>query len=421
MRLDYGKSGLEASVPDKNVLAVLGLQPIEPLADPSGATLEALEHPIGCESLAELARGKRSACIVVCDVTRPVPNPILLPPIMETLEREGIPAQSVTVLIATGTHRPNLGDELVQMLGRSVVEACRVVNHACTDPHVYLGESPNGVPVFLNREYLDADLKITVGMIEPHFMAGYAGGRKMVMPGIAALETVQAWHSPRFLEHPNATNGIVEGNPVHEEALAIANMARPDFIVDVALDSKKQACRIFAGDMEKAWQAGVEYVRSNVRSTVPEPVDIVVTTCGGHPLDLTFYQTVKGMVGALPILKPGGTIIIASACTEGIGNSHFASALFDCTDIEAFPETIQEPSWTFVPDQWQIEELSKARRGRKVRLICEGINQETASKLFVIPHLSVEDAISAALADNGPDATIAVIPKGPYVLPQVAG
>jgi len=419
--LDYGKDGLEVELPDGNVVGVLGLRETTALDRPDEAVRDALRRPIESQPLRDLAKGRRDACIVICDVTRPVPNPVILPQILNELEEAGMSRSDVTILIATGTHRPNLGDELVAMVGQEVVDTCRIVNHICTaDEDVrYLGESPNGVPVKLNRHYLDADLKITVGMIEPHFMAGYAGGRKMVMPGVAHLETVQAWHSPRFLEHPNATNGAVQGNPVHEESLAIARMARPDCIVDVALDKAKKIAAVFAGDMEAAWNAGVEFVASHNQSPVSEMVDVVVTTCGGHPLDLTFYQAVKGMVGALPILKRGGTIIVASACTEGVGNAHFHDTLLRIDDIEAFPETIQRDDWTFVPDQWQIEELAKAIRGNRVSLVCEGVPPELAARLFVAPFATVEEAVAEALGRYGEDAKIAVIPKGPYVIPYV--
>jgi nickel-dependent lactate racemase len=241
----------------------------------------------------------------------------------------------------------------------------------------------------------------------------------MVMPGIAALDTVQAWHSPRFLEHPNATMGVTHGNPVHEESLGIALRAKPDFIVDVALDVQKRLCSVFAGDMEKAWEAGVRYVAQNVYDYIEEEVDIVVTTCGGYPLDLTFYQSVKGMVGALPILKERGTVILATQMAEGVGLPHFREALLETEDILAFPETIQKPGWKFVGDQWQVEELSKAVRHANVMVVSEGIEPSLLSRLFVTPMPSVEDAVAAALEEHGPDATIAVIPKGPYVIPAV--
>jgi len=421
VRLDYGRNGLEVELPDANVVGVLSLRGAPALEDPDAAIAEALTNPIGKPPLRDVARGRRDACIVVCDVTRPVPNPILLPHILRELEAAGITRDRVTLLIATGTHRPNLGDELTKMIGEEVASTVKAVNHVCTDLDSvrYLGTTENGVPVKLNATYLDADVKITVGMIEPHFMAGYAGGRKMVMPGIAALETVQAWHSPKFLEHPNATMGITEGNPVHEEARLIANLARPDFIVDVALDVKKRICAVFAGDMEAAWEAGVSFVSKTVFDYVPEPVDVVVTTCGGFPLDLTFYQTVKGMVGALPICKPGGTIIVASEMAEGVGNSHFLEALLKVDDIRAFPETIQRPDWTFVGDQWQIEELAKAVRHHQVTVVQSGVPDDLLSRLFVTPMSTVEAAVAAALERHGPNATLAVIPKGPYVIPAV--
>ncbi len=421
VRLDYGRQGLEVELPDRNVVGVLSLRNAPHLADPNPALSAALERPIGSAPLSELARGKRNACIVVCDVTRPVPNPTILPHVLRALESGGIPRSEVTILVATGTHRPNLGEELARMVGEEAMRDCRVVNHYCEDHDamVDLGESPMGVPVRLNRAYVEADLKVTSGMIEPHFMAGYAGGRKMVMPGVAALETVQAWHSPRFLEHPNATMGVTVGNPVHEESLAIAKMARPDFIVDVALDVEKRICAVFAGDLEEAWEAGVAFVAKTVFDFVDAPVDICVTTSGGHPLDLTYYQTIKGLVGALPIVKPGGTIIVASRIAEGVGNDHFFETLMRIDDIRAFPETIQRPDWTPVGDQWQIEELAKAVRHHRVSVVTEGLDPDLLTRLFVTPFPTVETAVEEALAVHGPDAKIAVIPKGPYVIPAI--
>ncbi len=413
--MDYGKEGLSLEVPDDAY--ILGLQPVEPLGDVSHAVSAALSSPIGSAPLAQIAAGKRRVCIVVCDITRPVPNPEILPPILAVLD----PEARVEVLVATGTHRPNDDGELLRMLGPAVLDRCRVVNHRCEDDHPSLGESPHGIPITLNRIYLEADLKITVGMIEPHFMAGYAGGRKMVMPGIAGLASVQAWHSPRFLEHPMATNGIVEGNPVHESALAIARLARPDFIVDVALDSQKRPYAVFAGDMEAAWEAGVAEVASKVRAAVPELVDIVVTSGGGYPLDLTFYQAVKGMVGALPILKPGGTIVLAARCSEGVGNQHFSDTLHSFTDLADFLPAISAPDWKPIADQWQIEELAKCTRHAQILMKADGIPPGTLYRLHVSPMLDLDAALELAIQKHGSEATIAVIPKGPYVMPQLAG
>ncbi len=422
VRLDYGRDGLEVELPDANVVGILKLKPAPAIADPAGATSAALANPIGSRPLAELARGRRDACIVVCDVTRPVPNPILLPPILDALEQGGLSRDRVTILIATGTHRPNHGDELVSMLGAEIAGSCRIVNHVCTDgaSQKYLGISPNGVPVYLDTTYCDADLKMTVGLIEPHLMAGFSGGRKLIMPGIAALETVQAWHSPRFLEHPNATSGIVDGNPVHEESLAIAKMARPDMVVDVTLDERNRITGIFAGDLEAAWRAGVAFAEDHVRAEVAEPVDIVVTTCAGAPLDATFYQAVKGMVGALPIVKPGGSIVIAAECAEGIGSEPFRRQLVENDDLPAYMEAMLRDDWTFVPDQWEVEELAKAVRDTTVYCVAAGIPSETLAQCFVTPAATVELGVAAALERHGPSARIAVIPKGPYVIPTLS-
>jgi nickel-dependent lactate racemase len=419
--LDYGRTGLECDLPDANVAAVLRLNHRPPIDDLPNAIQSALCNPIGTAPLRELAAGKKRACIVVCDFTRPVPNPVLLPPILAELEAAGLPREAVTILIATGTHRPCTRAEIDEMLGEDVAHSCRVVNHVCTDADslVDLGVSPNGVPVKLNREYVDADLRITVGLIEPHFMAGFSGGRKLVMPGIAALETVQAWHSPRFLEHPNASAGVVPQNPVHEETLAIVIATPPDMICDVTLDEEKRITGIFAGDLEEAWLAGVEAASQIAQAELAEPVDIAITTCAGYPLDATFYQAVKGMVGAMPALKPGGSIIIASECSEGVGNAHFKDALIETDDLSVYLQQIQQPDWKFVPDQWEVEELAKVTLQHKVYCIASGIPHEILSQCFVTPAATVEEAVEMALAHHGADATIAVIPRGPYVLPVI--
>jgi nickel-dependent lactate racemase len=249
-------------------------------------------------------------------------------------------------------------------------------------------------------------------------MAGYSGGRKLICPGIAGIETVQAWHSPRFLEHPRADCGMLDGNPVHEENTWIGRRAGCDFIVNVVLDDHRHPLKFVAGDMEAAFLAGVAFVRNVVTDTVPQPVDIVVTSGAGYPLDTTFYQSVKGMTGALPIVKAGGTIIIAASLTEGIGSPQFQQLFRENTDLESFVQRIQGEDY-FVMDQWQLEELAKVRRRAKVKMVSDGLPAEVINGLFVESAPSVESAVDAALTEYGPDATIAVIPKGPYVLAQL--
>ena len=420
VRLDYGKTGLTAELPDANLRGVLGLSPATPLTEPTAVVEAALLAPIGTHPLAELAQGRCDAVIVICDITRPVPNKILLPPILRTLEASGIPTERITILIATGTHRPNEGEELHQLIGEEIAARYKVINHDSHDraAQTYLGVSPNGVPVRLDSAYCDADLKITVGLIEPHFMAGYSGGRKLIMPGIADFETVQRWHCPRFLESPLATNGVLDGNPVHAESLAIAQMMPPDFILDVTLDESNRITGIFAGELEQAWRTGVAFAAQHVRARTPEEADIVVTSCAGYPLDATFYQAVKGMVGALPVVKEGGTIIVAAECAEGIGSPLFTRTLLEAGDLEAFVAHISQPD-VFLPEEWQVEELAKVARKAEIYCVAGGIPADRLSECFVHPADSIEKALQAAFLRHGSEASVLVIPRGPYVIPYV--
>lgn len=419
--LDYNKSGLEVEIPDKNLVGPLEMQPVDPLADPEAELERLLAEPIGTPPLLELARGKQSACILICDVTRPVPNELILTGLLRTLEEVGIEKKNILILIATGLHRPNEGEEIVELVGKRIASEYRVENHFGNnrDEHTHLGDSPRGVPVWIDSRYLNADLKITTGLIEPHFMAGYSGGRKLICPGIAAYETIKVWHGPRFLEHPNATTGILNENPVHEENTAIAKMAGCDFIVNVTLDDKRRVTSIVAGDMLQAFHKGVEFVENVVKAGVAEQCDVVVTSSAGYPLDTTFYQSIKGLVGVLPILKDGGTIIIAAGMSEGIGSPEFEQLFRDYENIDAFMEAILGKD-CLVMDQWQLEEMAKACRKAKLKYVTGELSADVLRSLFVEPVASVEQAITAALEDYGPDARIAVVPKGPYVMPVLS-
>jgi lactate racemase len=421
-RLEYGRTGLEIDLPGDRVVRQLAYKDAAPLADPVGDLRRLLERPIGTPPLAELARGRKSACVVISDITRPVPNRLILTPVLEILEAAGIPCGAITILVATGLHRPNLGEELVELVGQEIVDRYRIENHYGTalDEHEYLGDSPRGVPIWIDRRYIEADLKITTGLIEPHLMAGFSGGRKLICPGIAALETVKVWHGPDFLEHPKADCGILDGNPVHEENTWIGRRAGCDFIVNVVIDTERRPLKWVAGDMEAAFLEGVEFVRGVVVDTVSEPVDVVVTSCAGYPLDTTFYQAVKGLTGALPIVKQGGTIIMAASLSEGIGSPEFQTLFRDNPNLDVFVERILGKDY-FVMDQWQLEELAKVRRKARVKIVSDGLSAETIDGLFVESAPSVEQAVAESLAEYGPDAKVAVIPKGPYVLAQVGG
>jgi nickel-dependent lactate racemase len=420
VHLEYGRTGLDVELPGDRVVRTLAYKDAAPLTDSAAALAERLARPTGAAPLAELARSRRSACILICDITRPVPNELILSQVLPALEAAGLPRQQITILVATGLHRPNEGEELVEMVGRRIYEDYRIENHhgKALDEHVYLGDSPRGVPIWLDRRYVEADLKITIGLIEPHLMAGFSGGRKLICPGIAALETVKVWHGPDFLEHPNADCGILAGNPVHEENTWIARRAGCDFIVNVVIDAERRPLCFVAGDMVEAFEEGVAFVRGVVTDTVPEPVDVVVTCSAGYPLDTTFYQSVKGMTGALPIVKPGGTIVLAASLSEGIGSPEFEQLFVEHANLDVFIERILGKTY-FKMDQWQLEELAKVRRKAKVKMVSDGLPAATLEGLFVESAPSVEAAVADSLAEYGDAATIAVIPKGPYVLAKV--
>jgi len=418
--LDYGRTGLNVELPADRVVGPLAIRDVPPIEDVEAAIAARLESPTGTPPLSELARGKRDACILICDITRPVPNEAILTPMLGTLHASGIPAEKILILVATGLHRPSTEDERIEMLGQAIATSYRVEDHYGTrlEDHTLVGTTPRGVPAWIDSRYVNADLKIATGLIEPHLMAGYSGGRKLICPGIAALETVKIWHGPDFLEHPKADCGILEGNPVHEENTRIARMAGCDFIVNVTLDNKRRVTSVVAGDMEEAFHEGVKFMEGICKARVDRPVDIVVTSAAGYPLDTTFYQAVKGMTGCLGIVKEGGTIIIAASLTEGIGSPEFQSLFREHATLDEFMKCILGKDY-FVMDQWQLEELAKVRRKVRVKMVSDGLSPEVLADCFVETAASVEIAVAESLAEYGPDAQVAIIPKGPYVLPTL--
>jgi nickel-dependent lactate racemase len=421
VRLEYGRSGLDVDLPERHVVRTLAYKDSEPISDPAANLRDLLNAPNGTPPLSQLAADKKSACILICDITRPVPNELILSQVLPELHLAGISKDRILILVATGLHRANDESELREMVGDFVYENYRIENHdgLASDEHVYLGESPRAVPIWIDRRFVDAELKITTGLIEPHMMAGFSGGRKVICPGIAGLETIKVWHSPDFLEHPNADCGVIDGNPVHEENTWIAKKAGCDFIVNVVIDAQRRPLKFVAGDMETAFYEGVEFVRSVVTDKVEQPVDIVVTSSAGYPLDTTFYQSVKGMRAALRIIKPGGTIIVAASLTEGIGSEPFQQLFKDHATLEAFMDAIVSKRY-FKMDQWQLEELAKVRRKASVTMVSDGIAPEVLEKFYVDTAISVEAAVAEAIEKHGSEATIAVIPKGPYVLSTLA-
>ncbi len=422
--LRYGTRGLSVALPDKNVVHVLRMNTLPVVDDPLAATRAALAQPIECAPLTGLARDRQGACIVVSDITRPVPNGALLPPILDALEQAGMRADDVLVLVATGLHRGNTEAELRDMgIEDAINRGARVENHEARDQaaHVLLGTTTLGIDAWVDRRYVDADLKILTGLVEPHLMAGYSGGRKAICPGLCAAETIMHWHSPQMLEPDEARQGNLTGNHVHEEALEVADMAGgADIIVNATLDESRNVTGIFAGEMRAAHLAAVERAAQQTRVIIDEPVDIVVTSAAGHPLDLTFYQGAKGMVGAAPIVKDGGTIIIAQENAEGIGGPEFTEMMMQVDDPHAYMQQALADN-THRIDQWQLHVLEKVLRRCEVLNYCTGLDADTQRALFVEPIESIEAGVAQALAKHGPDATIAVIPEGPYVLCELSG
>jgi nickel-dependent lactate racemase len=419
VRIAYGKGGLTVQVPEHNLRGVLSMRDAVPLENPAGDLPKLLEHPIGSRALAELAGGAGSACVAICDITRPVPNRLLLPPVLDTLRRSGIAQENILILVATGLHRESTPEELSLMLGESILGEYRVSSHNARNAHehAFLGVTASDTPVFIDRRYCGADLKITTGFIEPHLMAGFSGGRKLVAPGLAGEETIKALHSPRFLENPRCAEGSITDNPLHMELLEIARRAGHDFLVNVSLDESHAVTGIFAGDPLAAHADGVEKVRSSVRARLDEPADIVITSAAGYPLDLTFYQAVKGMTAALPAVRKHGVLIIAAECAEGLGSREFTEMAARYSSAETFLRDIARNPVTI--DQWQLEECAKAVRQAEVVLVSPVIARRYGGRLFVRVMETAEEALEFAFSRVGRDASVAVIPKGPYTLVEV--
>jgi nickel-dependent lactate racemase len=441
IELSYGRRGARIRVPDENLIGVV--EPAWPavLAEPRAAVAEALRSPAAGPPLAEVlaARvGSRTravgsaewrrdwrrfrAVIIVSDPTRPCPNHDLLLPILAELRQAGVPAEAVTILIAVGLHAPVVGAALRDLVGEEVAAQYRVVNHFGARPVTlaHVGETAAGTPVVLTREWVEADLRIATGVIEPHLMAGFSGGRKAVCPGIAGDETVRAFHAPRFIEHERALPGYLEGNPTHEEALAVADLAPPHFIVNATVDRAAHLTGVFAGPMREAHEAGVAFLRKHIARPVPEPCDILVTTNGGWPLDASYYQCQKGLLTGLPILVRGGTFLFAAACEQGLGQREFTDTVLAYKTLDEFMRDILAPGATVVKDQWALENLAKAARHGEILFWSDQLPWSLQHRLFVTPVKSLEEGLAQALAKHGPQARIIVMPHGPYVLPFVA-
>jgi nickel-dependent lactate racemase len=419
--LAYGRSQLELNLPDDRRIDVLEKHPVPPLTDTDAAVRRALDDPIGSPPLRELARGRSDAVIVVSDRTRPVPNAVVLPPILDALRAGGLPPEAVAIQVATGLHRPNTPAELDEMLGTELARSLRIVQHDARDAesHADLGRTEGGIPIRIDRFFLGSDLRILTGLIEPHLMAGFSGGRKAVCPGLADVETVRVAHGPAMLEG-QVGPGIVDGNPLHVGLLEIQRRVGAHFLVNVALDRERRLAAVFGGDVERAHAQGMEFVEREAGVTIDEPADVVIVSGGGDPLDATFYQAIKGISTAAGIVRPGGAILLCASLSEGIGSASFEKLLRECDSPRDFELRLEDDEF-FAVDQWMVQHLCQAHRRARVLLYTDGLPPEATRELLVQPVPTPAAGIERALAGMGADARIAVLPQGPYVLATVRG
>lgn len=423
VHLRYGTSGLDVHLPSRAQPTFIGKRALPKLRDQNAAVRQALERPVAAPPYRELARGRRSACILICDITRPVPNRLFLRPLIEGLLDGGVPRERITVLVATGLHRPNEGAELAEVVGDPwVFETVRVENHFARDDsaHLDLGFTPTlRTPVKLDRRFVEADLRIATGLVEPHFMAGYSGGRKVIAPGVAHADTIRTFHSARFMEDPLAVQCNLAGNPLHEEQLVIVRMLGELYALNTVIDDDRDLVHVNFGEIVESHLGAVNFVAESIRIPVGRRFRTIVTSAAGHPLDKTYYQTIKGMVTPLDILEPGGTLIVASACSEGFGSHEFrdAQARLRALGPDAFLQSLLAKRFADI-DEWQTEMQLKSTRAGRVKLYTTGLNDEERRLTGVDAIASVDGALADALASAG-DASVAVIAEGPYVVPVV--
>ncbi|MFL6448710.1 MAG: nickel-dependent lactate racemase [Bryobacteraceae bacterium] len=419
--LAFAENGITVDLPEGFRYCILEERTAKPLADWRSALETALDQPIGTSPLHEFARGKATAAISVCDITRPAPNEKVLPPVLRRLEAAGIPRNGITILIATGLHRAATDEEIRKICGEEIASKYKIVNHDARDlsAHRHLGSTNSGTPVYIDERFVAADLHISLGFIEPHLMLGFSGGRKLIAPGLAAQETIKVLHSPKFMRDVRTKEGSIEDNPLHDELLEIARMARHDFIVDVALAEGRAIAGVFAGDPETAHRTGYQFMSRVMLQKLDEPVDAVITSAAGYPLDLTFYQSIKGVTAASHVVKDGGRILLVGACKEGVGGPEFAEMLRTGLSDSEFLRSLE--GTPVVPDQWQLEKLAMVTTRKQVLWYVPGLPAEYQRKLWGRSFQSLPAAISALVSDLPANARIAVIPDGPYVLGKGEG
>ena len=412
VRLAYGTDGLDVVVPEDAVV-VEGSEPAE-LADEAAAVRRSLRDPLSGPPLGDLVRGADKVVVVFPDLTRPMPNTTVLPPLLAELEEAGAGPERVELLCATGTHRQATPAEMGALVGRDVISRYRVHDHVADDGlHVRVGEV-EGTPVLLDRRYVEADLRIVTGFVEPHFFAGWSGGPKATCPGLAATSTILEAHSPARIAAAGATWLATQGNPVHEFVSAATALCPPDLSVDVTIDSRRRLTGVFTGPLPAGHRAACAFASRSATRAVDGPFDVVLTTNGGHPLDRNLYQAVKGMAAAERVVADGGTIIMVAACGDGVPEEGaFARILRTATSAGQ----LVRPGGPGELDGWQAQILGRVLGRADVRMYSDGLSAEAIASGFMTPVRDVAAAVAEALDRRGPDARLCVLPRGPLIVP----
>ena len=418
LRLDYGSDGLEVELPDERVTVI---EPVFRAAVPDAhATLvQALRAPIGRPPLREIVKPGQTIAVSVCDITRAQPRADMLRALFE--EIPGLRAEDVTILVATGTHRANTPAELERMLGPDILRRYKVINHDSRDQSslAHVGQTSTGVPIYLNRTWLAADVRITTGFVEPHFFAGFSGGPKMVAPGLAGLQTVLVLHNAQRIGHPAATWGTIEGNPIQDDVREIARMTGVTFTLDVTLNRDQQITAAFAGELFAEHALACAAARSDVMRAVDAPFDVVLTTNAGYPLDQNLYQAVKGMSAAAKVVRPGGTIVCAAECRDGLpAHGSYGEVLASRATPKALLEMIYTPGYA-VADAWQVQIQAQIQAKANVLVKNSFMPDDAIRAAHFEPIDDVTAGICEALRAAGPAATLCVLPQGPQTIPYL--
>ncbi len=418
LAIPFDRGEVALAVDDRRLAAVLAPQPPRPQAAAAELVAGALAHPVSSPSLAELARGRRRVVVVTSDHTRPLPSRETLPPLLAEIRR-GNPSAEIVILVGTGTHRPPTQEELAAKFGAELVSAERIVCHRGGEPSdlAAAGRLPSGLPLELNRLAVEADLLVAEGFIEPHFFAGFSGGPKSILPGIAGHRAIRANHSGPNIGHPRARTGVLEGNPIQEEMRAAADLARLSFILNVVLAKGGRIAAAFAGDWRAVHARGVEFALAHTRVPVV-PAPITVTSNGGYPLDQNLYQAVKGMTAAEATTIPGGRIIMVAGCADGLGGEGFAKLLAEMSSPAAFyAEAARTPPEATPPDLWEAQILARVLGRYRVTLVSRPLPPGTVLPPGLAAVENLQEAVDAALAEAGPGAKMTVIPDGVAVVP----